>query len=71
MTQYEIIERVPSGIKVKVYHNGQEVLEQNVPAQHCQTRAVLESFLRRVSADKIRAIEVPRDVLNIKGRQPL
>lgn len=71
MTQYEIIERVPSGLKVKVYHKGQEVLEQNVPAQHCQTRAMLEGFLRKVSAEKIRRLEVPSDVANIRGRQPL
>lgn len=71
MTQYEIIEKVPSGLKVKVYYNGQEVLEQNVPASSCRTRAMLEAFLRKVSADKIRVLAVPDDVAKIRGRQPL
>ena len=71
MTQYEIIERVPSGLNVKVYYKDQEILDQNVPAQYCQTRVMLESYLRRKSADKIKELSIPRDILAIRGRQLL
>ncbi len=71
MTQYEIIERVPSGLKVKVFYKGQEVWFGNVPAQHAQTRAMLESFLRIKAADKLKEFAIPQDVLDLTGRRPL
>lgn len=71
MTEYEILKRVPSGLMVAVYADDVEVGVWNVPADRCQTRSMLEGFLKKVSADRIRKLAVPNDVLNIQGRQPL
>lgn len=71
MTEYEIIRRVPSGIMVSVYADDVEVGTWNVPADRCQTKSMLEAFLKQVSADRIRKLAVPNDVALIRGRQPL
>lgn len=71
MTQYEIIKRVPTGIQVTIYSNGQELVTLNVPAVQCQTVAKLEGFLRQIAAREMTNATVPPEVLAIRGRRPL
>ena len=71
MTQYEILQRVPTGLKVAIYEDGQEVVVLNVPATQCKTIAMFEGFLRRIAADHIKKMSIPTEVESIKGRRVL
>jgi len=71
MTQYEIIRRTPTGLRVTIYLRGEELVTLNVPAVQCQTVAKLESFLRQIAAREITNVAVPPEVANLKGKRQL
>jgi hypothetical protein len=70
MTEYEILGKTPTGIKVAVYHNKAEVAVFNVPAAECQSLVMLETWLKKSVAEKI-PIDVPKAVIDAKGRRTL
>ena len=71
MTEYEILGKTPTGIKVAVYHDKQELAVFGVPADQCQSKPMLESWLKKKVSPKITQWQVPKVVLNVKGRQTL
>ena len=70
MTQYEILGETPTGITVAIYHRGKEIAKLNVPAEQCQSKVMLETWLKKQAVKKL-PISIPRAVLRLKGRQVL
>jgi len=71
MTEYEILGQTPTGIKVAVYHDKSEVGVFNVPSSECQSKVMLETWLKKQVAPRIQGRRVPKAVVDIKGRQTL
>lgn len=71
MTQYEIVKKTPTGLRVIIYLQGEELVALNVPAIQCQTVAKLEAFLKQIARREVTNVAVPPEVANLKGRRPL
>lgn len=71
MIEYEVVRKVPTGIRVVIYSDGQELIALNVPATQCQTVAKLEGFLRQIAAREKNNETVPAEVLSLRGKRPL